>query len=151
MKVISDSASCNKKTTIHLLLMLYDEVSYSFVFYSFSFQWFVDDLHFYWSFYGCCLMVTWYAPTTYIFVFGSLSWISWIISNLCNVQFRFKCIFPPNSKSQFEISQIWRYKSLVFDLISFFSLNFFVRKKRTNPLYIIWEALQLLFVATCHH
>ena len=108
------------KLLIHLLLLLYDEVSYSSVFYSFSFQWFVVDLHFYWLFYGCCLFnSTWYAPATYIFAFGSLSWISWMLPSLCNIQFRFKCIFLQSSKSQFEISQICRHQSLVFDLISF--------------------------------
>ena len=117
------------KLLIHLLLLLYDEVSYSSVFYSFFFNGllmiyiFVD--HFLEVVY---LMVTWYAPTTYIFVFGSLSWISWMLSNLCNIQFRFKCIFPP----KFQIT-IWNFPNMQISILSFFirfhfffNLNFFV-------------------------
>ena len=79
------------------------------------------------------LMVTWYALATYIFAFGSLSWISWMLSNLCNIQFSFKCIFPP----KFQIT-IWNFPKyadinpLFLIWFPFVSLNFFVRKKHTN-------------------
>ena len=53
----------------------------------------------------------------------------------------FFLFFLQNSKSQFEIFQICRYLSLVFDLIFFFSLNFFARKKHTN-IRLFWKPIQ---------